>query len=101
MDRFEKLPLHDATFDFINIKWEDYIVEIKLFAFVKNNENALPYTLKFAEVSEMYFPHKNPWGESKYINNVYVKNGMYHIEIQSGDIIKTKSKDFSFEPINL
>ncbi len=101
MYNFKNLPLHDAVVENIDIKWESSLVEINLYAFMHKNKRALPYVLKFIDVTEIQIPHNNPWGESVYINSVNTENNHYYIEMQSGDTLTIKSGGYSFDPSGL
>lgn len=101
MDQFEKLPLHDAYIETIVINWEESSIEIRMYAFTVKAKDALPHILKFTDAEDIHVPHKNPWGESVFINSAEFKDQTYQLEMQSGDVIKIKSGGFSFKSTNL
>lgn len=97
MNKIENLPLHDAILEKIIVNWSGREVTIILKAFSKAGKNAIPHALKFGQVNDIQIPHKSPWGESKFINAVSVKNDICKIEMQSGDEIYISAERFQFD----
>ena len=101
MQEFDKLSLHDAILETIEINWANSIVVLNLKAFVVNGKNAIPSKLEFNAVTNLVIPHKSEWGNSSSINSVRISNNQYTIEMQSGDILTIEAESFSFESNDL
>lgn len=85
---FESEPLHDAIVGNINVLWSEQVVEIALHAFAYKGIDAQPFTLRFEEVIDVVIPLKFPWGPSNSINEATHAEGVFSLEMQSGDLIK-------------
>ena len=53
----------------------------------------------FTGVSALHIPRDNPWGASVSINSICRgRDGLFEIEIQSGDVIRIAATDWAFDP---
>ena len=96
---FESVPLHDAILKSVHLVWEEKLCLVELSAFVEPHRAAVPCRLTFHGVSGLRVPHEEAWGASSSVNGGAVGNGMYQIEMQSGDLIEVQAHGFSFVAI--
>jgi hypothetical protein len=95
--RFEDLPLHDAILEGISIQWDRSRCILTVAAFVTRGEPAQPCVLTFDRISRVVVPHEEPWGRSGHIYGQRSgADGMYVIEMQSGDEIQITAGSFDF-----
>ncbi|MPW30750.1 hypothetical protein F9L16_17330 [Agarivorans sp. B2Z047] len=98
---FEQLPLHDAQLSDVCVCWKSHSVRITLSCFVNFSLPASPCELSFSSVTSVDIPMKFPWGESNSVNNSWLEGCSYHIEMQSGDVLKIDAGEYSFEQKDL
>lgn len=90
----EQFHLHDWSLIGLDINWQQAIIEVEL------SHGAGEAKLVINGFTTLNVPQKNDWGKSISINKsngpILVKNGLMHLEIemQSGDLIKIKGKNF-------
>ncbi|WP_411993651.1 hypothetical protein [Agarivorans sp. DSG3-1] len=94
---FEKLPLHDALLDRIEIDWDNALVRLDFQAFIEVSEPALPYHLLFRVVTDFRCSRENEWGPSNSILEAKAVDDEYHIKMQSGDSIFIKASGYEFQ----
>ncbi|MGF1740908.1 hypothetical protein L4C34_07495 [Vibrio profundum] len=99
MEKFEDLPLHDAVVKDFCFLWEQSVVEIHLSVFKTFKERAKPHLLKFYDVRELYCPQKCDWGMSAHVNSNEFKDGLYMIQMQSGDVVQVTAGHFELTEI--
>ncbi len=97
--KFESVPLHDAVLTAVHLLWSEKTCVIELSAFVAPGRHAVPCRLAFHGVSDLRVPHQEPWGPSSSVNGGTENNGAFNIEMQSGDSIEVKAREFSFAAI--
>lgn len=92
--RFQSLPLHDALLAFVYISWEAARCELRL------SPVGLPeYLLVFERFTHIEFPRRESWGRSPSINSLAQPHeGLFEIELQSGDTIRIMASYWSFSP---
>jgi len=86
---FDSLMLHDATILNIDFKWSNSLVVINVKSHAKN------ISLEFTGCTNISVPHENPWGKSSSINSTKYEDGLFKIEMQSGDVIAITANSFS------
>lgn len=86
---FNNGTLHDALLHFINTDWPSHQCEASI-----TLVGGRKITIAWRNVADIFVPHSTPWGESKYINKVYIEGDTHKIEMQSGDVITIQAKEF-------
>lgn len=91
---FISLPLHDALLAFVYISWEAARCDLRLCPV------GLPdHLLVFEGFTHLKFPRRQSWGPSSSINTLMQpQEGIFEIELQSGDVIRIESPRWSFYP---
>lgn len=93
---YENWNLHDAKLISIEYIWNNFEVLIYLKAFICDYKEYIDCRIRCTEVTDLQIPHKSPWGDSNYINNMQVKkineDKLIELEIISGDYIKIQGK---------
>ncbi len=95
-EAFESLDLHDASIETIVFDWKAGRCDIILQSWSVEHRKSLVTFLSFFEVSHLEIPRDVPWGESVSINEVKECDGLFQIEMQSGDTISVVAKGFSY-----
>ena len=98
-NKFLELPLHDAILKTIIFNWHELRVELILSVFIDPNRFAIPCQLIIHEVQDAVCPHLSPWGDSSSVNSISEDFGIYKIQMQSGDTLIFKGKNFEFNQI--
>ena len=84
------IELHDNSLVDIVFNWAKAEVIFRL------ESNTGLRSLLFRNVSHLDLPRKLPWGESISVNSfAKLKEGVFHLEMQSGDLIVVSAKSFS------
>lgn len=88
------LNWHDAILKKINYDWKEKEMDMIIVAFLNDSDKkeAKTWQITFLETTQITIPHENPWGDSIYINSMTHKNGLFEIEMQSGDKITLQAK---------
>jgi hypothetical protein len=91
---FTSLPLHDAFLAAIDISWEAARCEVRL------RPVGLPaHCLVFEGFTNIALPRHQSWGPSSSVNSlVQPREGLFEIELQSGDTIQIEASDWVFHP---
>lgn len=91
---FASLPLHDALLAFVYISWEAERCDLRL------RPVGLPdHLLVFEGFTRLEFPRRESWGPSSSINTLtQPQEGIFEIELQSGDTIRIEAPHWSFYP---
>jgi len=89
---FTSLPLHDALLAFVDISWETARCELRL------RPIGMPtHFLRFDGFKHLEFPRRESWGPSASINTLaQPQEGLFEIELQSGDIIRIEAPHWRF-----
>ena len=93
---FSNLPLHDAVLNRIELSWQEKLCRIHLAAFVEPGLSAVAHQLEFYGVTRFVLSHSESWGPSASILNGSEVDGVYQLQMQSGDNIEVKASGFSF-----
>ena len=83
----------------ISIDWKSKQITMHLHAFINKEKDASKCEMVFWDAYDIQVPHTSPWGESSSINEVHRSGDTFEIEMQSGDKIKIKSSDYSFNSL--
>jgi hypothetical protein len=91
---FNSLPLHDALLAFIYISWEAARCDLRL------SPVGLPsHLLVFEGFTNIELPRRESWGSSSSINALAQPHeGLFEIELQSGDTIRIEASHWKFRP---
>ncbi|MDB6023819.1 MAG: hypothetical protein JWM68_42 [Verrucomicrobiales bacterium] len=96
--QFSSLPLHDAILQELRLDWKHRTCTASILAFMDRTKDAVARQILWHDVSEAFIPHQNPWGPSVFINSASVDlDGIFTIEMQSGDQIQIQAKGFDFK----
>jgi hypothetical protein len=89
---FTSLPLHDALLAFVDISWEAARCELRL------HPISMPtHRLRFEGFTHLEFPRRESWGPSSSVNTLaQPQEGLFEIELQSGDIIRIEAPHWHF-----
>jgi hypothetical protein len=96
---FDALPLHDAPVDSVHLDWKTKTCTIALHVFLARGVEATPHRLHFFEVRSLSLPHEEPWAPSFYINEASYSDGIFRIQMQSGDTIEIVATGFSLDAV--
>jgi hypothetical protein len=95
--KFEDWPLHDAVFQDVKVDWKERTCTWHIMAFVDRTKDAVPCRLLWRGLRKLILSIENPWGPSIFINGQRSEpNGIYSIEIQSGDVITIEADTATF-----
>lgn len=95
---FETWPLHDAVLREVVVDWAARKCCMRVYAFVKQDESAVPCTLIWGGVKHVDIPIRMPWGPSVHINSQRLTaSELYSIEVQSGDMIVIEASSATFD----
>ena len=91
---FNKLKLHDSSIDKIEYEFDrgELVLTGKIWCSSVSSIKA--YGLVFKQVSNVSIPNVAPWGKSNLVNSQVYSNGVYSIELQSGDTIVICASNF-------
>jgi hypothetical protein len=91
---FNSLPLHDALLAFIYIGWEAARCDLRL------SPVGLPsHLLVFEGFTNIELPRRESWGPSSSVNALTQPHeGVFEIELQSGDTIRIEASHWIFRP---
>jgi hypothetical protein len=91
---FNSLPLHDAVLASIHISWEAAWCELRL------RPVGLPsHLLLFEGFTNIELPRRESWGPSSSIHALAKPHeGLFEIELQSGDTVRIEASHFAFRP---
>lgn len=95
-EQFEALPLHDATLAKLCIDWSQRVCVASVLAFVQTGQQASEHQVVWHGVTEVFVPHRAPWGDSAFIHAVRVDEGVFIVQMQSGDEIRIVAEKFEF-----
>jgi hypothetical protein len=93
---FSDLTLPDAVLVAIEVLWSEKLCRIQLSAFVEHGQPATSHLLEFHGVTKLALSHNESWGPSQYILCSAEVNGIYQLQMQSGDNIEVEASGFSF-----
>ena len=96
MKSLDKLPLHDAILENIEIFWESKRSKLNVLVFTDPQASAKSYVIEFKRVSLLSIPHHEQSGSSPSINRAFMMDQIFHTEMQSGDTIEIKATNFNF-----
>jgi hypothetical protein len=96
---FDALPLHDAPVDSVHIDWKTKTCAIALHVFLTPGVRAVAHRLHFFDVRSLSLPHEEPWGPSFYVNEASYRDGIFRIQMQSGDTIEIVATGFSLDAL--
>jgi hypothetical protein len=96
---FETLPQHDAPVDSVYIDWKTKTCTIALHVFLTPGVRATPHRLHFFDVRSLSLPHEEPWGPSFYVNEASYGDGIFRIQMQSGDTIEIVATGFALDAL--
>lgn len=88
---FSALPLHDATLLAICICWDAARCDISL-----RPVGMPPHLLVFEGFKNIELPRREEWGPSSSVNSVSERDGLFEIEMQSGDTIRVEAYHWAF-----
>lgn len=93
---FDTLPLHDASLEAIYINWEAARCDLRL------TPVGLPsHLLVFEGFTNIDLPRRESWGSSSSVNTLAQPHeGLFEIELQSGDTIRVQASHWAFRPEN-
>lgn len=93
---FDTLPLHDASLEAIYISWEAARCDLRL------RPVGLPsHLLVFEGFTNIDLPRRESWGPSSSVNTLaQPREGLFEIELQSGDKIRVQASHWAFRPEN-
>ena len=91
---FNSLPFHDASLAAIYISWEATRCDLRL------RPVGLPsHLLVFQGFMNIEFSRREVWGPSSSVNSlVQPQEGLFEIELQSGDTIRIEASHWAFRP---
>jgi hypothetical protein len=91
---FNSLPLHDALLAAIYISWEAARCDLRL------RPVGLPsHLLVFEGFTNIELPRRESWGPSSSVNSLaQPQEGLFEIELQSGDTIRIQASYWAFRP---
>jgi hypothetical protein len=90
--RFETLPIHDAVLAAIYISWEAARCDLRL-----RPVGVATHLLVFEGFTNIELPRRESWGPSSSINAVrQPQEGIFEIELQSGDTIRIEAAHWAF-----
>lgn len=87
---FKDLPLHDVTLQTILVDWRAGVCTLGL------DTGSGPQELIFSGLISIAIPRGQPWGPSTSINEVRERDGIYEIEVQSGDVVSVVAESWRF-----
>jgi len=89
--------LHDAVLKELRIDWSACVCVAEVLAFVDGLKLPAQHRhLRFSKIEEVIVPHRAPWGGSEQINSATEKDGVFLIEMQSGDVIRITAESVHF-----
>jgi len=89
---FDSLPLHDATLAAICIDWDAARCDVRL-----RPVGLSSHLLVFEGFTHIELPRRQVWGPSSSINTVaQPREGLFDIELQSGDVIRIEAPHWTF-----
>lgn len=93
------LPLHDAVLYSVEYSWQQKLCRFNLSAFAEVGKNATLHLLEFEGVTFVALPHQESWGPSAFMHSASQANGVYKIQMQSGDIVEVAASGFTFSAL--
>ncbi|MCS0659599.1 hypothetical protein [Massilia terrae] len=91
---FNSLPLHDAVLAAIYISWEEARCDLWL-----RPVDLPPHLLVFEGFMNIELPRRESWGPSSSVNSLAQPHeGLFEIELQSGDTIRIDAARWAFRP---
>ncbi|MBN7819384.1 hypothetical protein [Bowmanella yangjiangensis] len=96
MDEFEKLPLHDSVLESVELEWQTRGLILRLRVFSREHQASISACLLFSDCLDIHSTLEQPWGPSNLINHLKVDDGLFNIEMQSGDLIAIKAGSFQY-----
>ncbi len=99
----ESYELHDAVLRRVAMSCEDGVLSLSF------SSSEGPRTITAVDLVDFHFPQLKPWGASMYVNTTLGplirpdSDGVFcfEIEMQSGDVIEVKAREFRFENLTL
>lgn len=96
MDEFTNLNLHDSTLHVVRYEWSKKTLELSIQTSSVDSQSILT----FSGCKRVNFTQTESWGPSSSINSTSYSNGVYFVELQSGDIIEIEANSFLFQVLN-
>jgi len=91
---FSSLPLHDASIAATYIGWEAARCDLRL-----RPVGLLSHLLVFEGFTNIELPRRESWGPSSSVNSLAQPHeGLFEIELQSGDTIRIVASHWAFRP---
>jgi hypothetical protein len=91
---FETLPLHDARLAAIYVSWEAARCDLRL-----RPVGLAPHVLVLEGFTGIELPRRESWGPSSSVNETrQPAEGLFGIELQSGDLLRIEASHWSFRP---
>ena len=88
-----ELHLHDATLISVEFVWQEGVCKLKIEKWSIEQQKSAPFVITFNGVTNLSMPRNEEWGPSESINEAKHLNGVFSIEMQSGDIISIAARD--------
>ena len=89
---FDTLPLHDAVLAAIYVSWEAGRCDLSL-----RPVDLPPHLLIFEGFSNIELPRRESWGPSSSVNSIrQLQEGLFEIELQSGDTLRIEASHWTF-----
>ena len=88
-----ELHLHDATLISVEFVWQDGVCKLNFQKWSTEQQMVAPFVITFNGVTNLSMPRKEEWGSSISINEAKNINGVFSIEMQSGDVISIAARD--------
>lgn len=93
-DGFDTLPMHDAVLISVLVSWDVARCELRF-----RPVGTLPHLLVFEGFTRIDLPRHESWGPSSSVNSVrQPRNGLFEIELQSGDTLSIEALRWAFLP---
>lgn len=91
---FSALPLHDAILASVLMEWPEARCTFKV-----GPVGIGAHVIVFSGVRHLDIPREQLWGPSRSINVVREQDGVYEIELQSGDVLRIAANAWEFHAV--
>lgn len=89
---FSSLPIHDAVLATIYVSWDAARCDLRL-----HPVGLAPHLLVFEGFTNIELPRRESWGPSSSVNTSrQPQEGLFEIELQSGDTIRIEASHWTF-----
>ena len=92
-EEFSALKLHDASLQSIAFDWKSAQCQLELQCWSVELGRVQLIRLGFFKVSDLKVPKREPWGNSVSILEQCFEQGIYRIQMQSGDCIEITAQE--------